>query len=83
MAQMVHNQHFLGATVSTSDTISRESLIQAGFCRNFTARLARAFGRGFQLATGRHDVLAARFADRAGVTGLVDDLGKGTDAVVG
>jgi uncharacterized membrane protein len=41
--------------------------------------LAGAFGRGLELAAGGHDVLAARGADRAGVAGLVDDVGEGLD----
>ena len=50
---------------------------------NLRFGFARALSRRFQLATGRHDILAARFADGGGVARRMDDIGKGMNPVAG
>ncbi len=53
--------------------------LKPGLRRNFRARFSRPFGRGSKLPAGCHDVLASRRADRAGITGVVHNIGEGHD----
>ena len=65
-----------------STPLKEELIAKARFCFDLFARLARAFGGRFQLATGRHNVVTASLADRARVASLIDDICKSSDPVV-
>ena len=48
--------------------------LNTGFCLNRLAAFAGAFGGGFKLAAGGHDIFAAWLADRAGVACVENNI---------